>query len=265
MGNIKHVLTIAGSDTCAGAGLQADIKTISALGAYALTVVTSLTAQNTRGVRAVLEQPPEFIQSQLDAILEDIRIDAIKIGMLGGSSAIKTVARCLAPLKVPVVLDPVMTAKSGDRLLDASAIGVLKDELLPLATVITPNIPETEELTGSRIEGLETMTAACQRLLGGGIPWVVIKGGHLSGDPVDVVGNGERISLLTRRRVGGNNNHGTGCTYSSAIAAGIAQGLAVPEAIDRARDYIQDALVNGFSIGKGVGVLDHFPRRLYQP
>lgn len=211
----------------------------------------------------MLEMPPWFIKSQLDAIFEDIRIDAVKIGMLGGSAAIKTVASYLAPLRLPLVLDPVMVAKSGDRLLEPSAVEVLKEQLLPLATVITPNLHETEELTGNSIDGLDNMVTACRQLLGWGIPWVVIKGGHLPEEPVDVIGHGENISLFKRRRVGGNNNHGTGCTYSSAIATGIARGLDVYEAISRAREYIQDALENGFAIGEGVGILGHFAG-LYQ-
>lgn len=253
-----HVLTIAGSDSCAGAGIQADLKTISALGAYGLSVITSLTAQNTRGVRAIQEIQPWFILSQLDAIFTDIRVDAIKIGMLGSSSTIEAVAEYLAPLNIPIVLDPVMAAKSGDRLLDPPAIETLKNIMLPLATVITPNLPETEELIGCPVKTLEDMEEACRRLLALGTPWVVVKGGHLEGNPVDVVGHGDKIFYLTNSRVASNHNHGTGCTYSSAIAAGIAMGLEYPKAISRARAYVQHALEHGFAIGQGVGVLDHF-------
>jgi len=255
---MKHVLTIAGSDTCAGAGIQADLKTIGALGAYGLSVITSLTAQNTRGVGAIQDVEPWFIQCQLDAIFADIRVDSIKIGMLGNTSTIKIVAQYLATLDIPVVLDPVMTAKSGDRLLAASAISALKEQLLPLATVITPNLPETEELTGNTVENPEAMAEACRQLLAWGIPWVVVKGGHLEGDPVDMVGHGKELFCLNGPRVTGVNNHGTGCTFSSAIAVGIAQGLEIPEAITRARAYVQEALEHGFAIGCGVGVLGHF-------
>jgi len=255
---MNHVLTIAGSDSCAGAGVQADLKTISALGAYGLTVFTSLTAQNTREVGAIQELDPWFIHSQLDAIFTDIRVDAIKIGMLSSSSTITTIAQYLESVPVPIVLDPVMVAKSGDRLLQFSAINTLKDKLLPLATVITPNLPETEELTGHPVKSLEAMEKACRELLARGIPWVVVKGGHLEGEPVDVVGHDNEMIHLSGRRIAGNNNHGTGCTFSSAIATGIALGLAVPEAIARARDYLQEVLENGFAIGQGVGVLNHF-------
>jgi len=255
---VKHVLTIAGSDTCGGAGVQADLKTISAWGAYGLSVFTSLTAQNTRGVGAIQELEPWFIQSQLDAIFTDIAVDAIKIGMLGSSAIIATVAEYLEQFAVPIVLDPVMVAKSGDRLLQRSAINTLKKLLIPLATVITPNLPETEELLGHPVKTLEAMEEACHELLAWGIPWVVVKGGHLEGEPVDMVGHGDEIMQLSGKRVAGNKNHGTGCTFSSAIAAGIALGLAIPEAITRARDYLQTALENGFAIGQGVGVLHHF-------
>lgn len=253
-----HVLTIAGSDSCAGAGIQADLKTISALGAYGLSVITSVTAQNTRGVTGIQEMKPRFIQDQLEAVFTDIRVDAVKIGMLGSSAAIKAVAEYLAPLKLQIVLDPVMASKSGHRLLEPSAINALKDMMLPLATVITPNLPEAEELLGSPVRTLEEMEEACRRLLDLGTPWVVVKGGHLEGSPVDVVGHGDNIFHLVNSRVTGSNNHGTGCTFSSAIAVGIARGFEYPRAISRARAYVQEALENGFAIGQGTGVLDHF-------
>lgn len=253
-----HVLTIAGSDSCAGAGIQADLKTIGALGAYGLCVITSVTAQNTRGVTGIQELEPRFIQNQLEAVFTDIRVDAVKIGMLGSSAAIRVVAEYLAPLNIPIVLDPVMAAKSGHRLLEPSAIDALKDMMLPLATVITPNLPETEELLGGPVRTVEDMEEACCRLLALGTPWVVVKGGHLEGNPVDVVGHDDHIFYLINPRVAGSNNHGTGCTFSSAIAVGIAQGFEYPQAISRARAYVQEALENGFAIGQGTGVLDHF-------
>lgn len=255
---MNHILTIAGSDSCAGAGVQADLKTISALGAYGLCVLTSITAQNTQGVGAIQELEPWFIASQLDAIFSDIRVDAIKIGMLGSSAITQVVADYLAPKDIPIVLDPVMVAKSGDRLLEPSAIDTLKRKLLPLAAVITPNLPEAEELVKFPVKSLTDMERACHQLLQWGTSWVVIKGGHLDGEPVDVIGHGDEIYHLTGRRIEGNNNHGTGCTYSSAIATGIAMGYQIPEAVRRAKDYIEMALEYGFAIGSGVGVLNHF-------
>lgn len=270
---MRHILTIAGSDSCAGAGVQADLKTISALGSYGLTVITAVTAQNTTGVQAVQEISPPIIEAQLKAIFSDIRVDAVKIGMLSGPEIIEVVSRFFASLHkgtsyagrytgLPVILDPVMVAKSGDRLLQLEAIEMMKTELFPLVRVLTPNIPEAEALLDMRVAGIEDMKKACGELLRMGPDWVVVKGGHLQEEPVDVAGSAEGIHLIGGKRVATNNNHGTGCTLSSAIAAFIGQGDDELRAIQKARAYIQLCLKHGFALGKGVGILDHFTGKL---
>ena len=270
---MKHILTIAGSDPCAGAGIQADLKTISALGAYGLSVITAVTAQNTRGVTGVQEIKPEIIRAQLEAVFADVRVDAVKIGMLGSSATIQVVAAFLRDLmadklqdmpvnyetgRLPLVLDPVMVAKSGDRLLEDEAVNSLINDLLPMAMVLTPNLPEAQTLLGSTIKDPAEMAEAGKKLVEMGPKWVVVKGGHLPGEPIDLVVGSDEVYELPGRRVAGHNNHGTGCTYSSAIATYLALGHPVPEAIRKAKGYVEASLVNGFSIGHGVGVLDHF-------
>jgi hydroxymethylpyrimidine/phosphomethylpyrimidine kinase len=270
---MKHILTIAGSDSCGGAGIQADLKTISALGGYGLSVITAVTAQNTRGVIGIQEIKPEIIRAQLEAVFSDVRIDAIKIGMLGSSTTIRVVAAFLNEVykgkfagvlpyhesgKLPLVLDPVMVAKSGDRLLEDEAVNSMISDLLPLATVLTPNLPETETLLGCKITQAPEMVRAGRKLIEMGPKWVVVKGGHLPGEPVDIVVGPDEVHELPGSRIAGNNNHGTGCTFSSAIATGLALGLPVNEAICRAKTYVEVSLRHGFSIGQGVGVLDHF-------
>lgn len=264
---MKHILSIAGSDSCAGAGIQADLKTISALGSYGLTVITAVTAQNTTGVLGVQEIAPEIVKAQLEAIFQDIRVDAVKIGMLSGTAVIEVVSSFFSFLhkengyqetKLPIILDPVMVAKSGDSLLQADAVGALKKQLLPQARVITPNIPEAEVLLGNKITTVDDMKDACSDLLKLGPDWVVVKGGHFEGEPVDVAANADEVHLIRGRRVATNNNHGTGCTLSSAIAAYIGQGYDELTAITRAKEYIQACLEHGFAVGRGVGILDHF-------
>ncbi|NIR32160.1 MAG: bifunctional hydroxymethylpyrimidine kinase/phosphomethylpyrimidine kinase [Gammaproteobacteria bacterium] len=260
---VPHALTIAGSDSGGGAGIQADLKTFSALGAYGASVITALTAQNTREVRAIHDVPPEFIAVQMDAVFEDIRIDVVKIGMLGRPEVIEAVAAGLKRHQVArIVLDPVMVAKSGDRLLREEAVASLRANLVPLATVITPNLPEAgvlldESAAASEAE-METVSA---RLLELGPRWVLLKGGHLEGpDSVDVLCDRRQSTRYPARRVATRNTHGTGCTLSSAIAAHLAWGHEMPEAVARAKDYLNAALrtADALEVGGGRGPVNHF-------
>ena len=260
---IANALTIAGSDSGGGAGIQADLKTFSALGVYGASVITALTAQNTREVRAIHDAPPEFIAQQIDAVFDDIRIDAVKIGMLSRPEVIETVAAGLERHGVTkMVLDPVMVAKSGDRLLADEAVDALRERLLPLATLVTPNLPEAAVLLGEDaiIEG-DDMAAACERLLALGPAWVLLKGGHLKGpESSDLLMGGGVSRRFTAPRVPTANTHGTGCTLSSAITAGLAQGLDMVQATARAKDYVTEALkaADRLDVGTGHGPVHHF-------
>ncbi len=260
---IANALTIAGSDSGGGAGIQADLKTFSALGVYGACVVTALTAQNTCELRAIHDVPAEFIATQIDAVLDDIRIDAIKIGMLNRTEVIDTVAAALERHRAGcVVVDPVMMAKNGARLLHADAVTTLRQRLLPLATVITPNLPEAGVLLDEPPPTDESeMTATCKRLAELGPRFVLLKGGHLdTAQSVDVLYDGRRIVHLPAVRISTRNTHGTGCTLSSAIAAYLARGLEVPEAVARAKDYVTAALraADALTVGKGQGPVHHF-------
>lgn len=262
---IYNALTIAGSDSGGGAGIQADLKTFSALGVYGASVITALTAQNTREVRAIHDAPPDFIAQQIDAVFDDIRIDAVKIGMLNRPEVIETVAAGLERHRVSkLVLDPVMVAKSGDRLLAAEAVDALRERLLPLATLITPNLPEAAVLLGEEAKVIEfDMAAACKRLLALGPRWVLLKGGHLEGpESADLLigGGGGKTRRFTAPRIATANTHGTGCTLSSAIAAGLARGLDVTEAAGRAKDYVTAAIkaADRLDVGAGHGPVHHF-------
>ncbi len=260
---IANALTIAGSDCGGGAGIQADLKTFSALGVYGASVITALTAQNTREVRGILDAPPEFIAQQIDAVFDDIRIDAVKIGMLSRPEVIEAVAAGLIRHGVAkLVLDPVMVAKSGDRLLAPEAVATLRERLLPLATLITPNLPEAAVLLAEDpITAESEMADACRRLLALGPEWVLLKGGHLEGpESVDLLIGGEQTQRFAAPRVATANTHGTGCTLSSAIAAGLAQGLDMIEATARAKDYVTAALqaADRLDVGAGHGPVHHF-------
>lgn len=263
---IPNVLTIAGVDPSGGAGVLADVKTISALGGYACGVITALTAQNTRAVAGVLPIAPEFIAAQLDTLLADVRVEATKLGMLGESAVIATVAERLIYWKCArVVLDPVMVAKSGDALLAKSAIGELRESLLPLAFVVTPNLPEAGVLLERRApESIREMQAAAERLhakMGSGERWVWLKGGHLPGsDATDVLFNGDRMAELAQARIETKNTHGTGCTLSAALATLLARKVAMPEAARQAKSYLTDALkaADQLQVGQGHGPVHHF-------
>ncbi len=263
---ISHfrALTIAGSDSGGGAGIQADLKTFSALGCFGMSAITALTAQNTRVVTGILPTPPEFIGRQIDAVMEDIGVDAVKIGMLHSPEVIMVVADKLAQWNCPnVVVDPVMISKSGDKLLLDDAVAALKETLLPLATVITPNLPEASVLLGRPIETAEDMPGAAKDLAELGAANVLVKGGHLTGsESHDLLYENESQAMveLPGTRIDTPNSHGTGCTLSSAIAAGLAKGLTLEAAVKQAKLYIIGALKAGaaYKTGKGHGPVHHF-------
>jgi hydroxymethylpyrimidine/phosphomethylpyrimidine kinase len=252
-----RVLIVAGSDSSGGAGIQADIKTVTALGGYAATALTALTAQNTLGVFGIVPVEPDFVRQQMDAVLNDIGADCIKTGMLHDAAIIAAVSECLATLPpVPLVVDPVMVATSGAALLDANAVDALK-QLMARATVVTPNIPEAEALLGRRI-GANDMRDAAAALAARGPKVVMLKGGHLPGDMVrDVVVEGGESWVLESRRIETRHTHGTGCTLASAIAIGLAQGMAMRAAITRAHAFVQQAIRTAPGYGQGHGPLNH--------
>ncbi len=255
---IKKVLTIAGSDCSGGAGIQADIKTITAHKMYAMSAITALTAQNTTGVYGVLDVTPEFIGQQIDCIFSDIRPDAVKIGMVSNSKIINVIANKLIEYKAEnVVIDPVMVATSGSRLLCDEAMEALITKLLPLGTVITPNIPEAETLCGFEIHTESDMTEAAKKIsnaVGGGI---LIKGGHSQSAANDLLYIGGKSHWFNSERVNNPNTHGTGCTLSSAIACNLAAGCTLDQSIANAKEYITGALKAGLNLGKGSGPLEH--------
>ena len=255
-----RVLAIAGSDSGGGAGIQADIKTITALGGYAATAITALTAQNTLGVFGVVDVAPEFVRQQIELVLDDIGADAIKTGMLSKAAVIAEVAATLeriAPV-VPLVVDPVMVAKGGHKLLDEAAHDALLRLLIPRATLLTPNIPEAEVLTGLVIANPEAMIEAGRALLARGARAVLVKGGHLDHpEVIDVLVTAAGVEAFTGPRFPGASTHGTGCTLSSAVATGLAQGLALREAVTRALNYVREAIRSAPGYGKGHGPLNH--------
>ncbi|MGF1626538.1 MAG: bifunctional hydroxymethylpyrimidine kinase/phosphomethylpyrimidine kinase [Alphaproteobacteria bacterium] len=256
-----RVLIIAGSDSGGGAGIQADIKTVTALGGYAMTAVTALTAQNTLGVHGVVAIDPDFVAQQIDVVLADLGADAIKIGMLANAAIAATVADRLAPLagRIPVMLDPVMIAKGGSRLLEDAAIALIRDRLLPLARVVTPNAPEAEVLSGLPVRTPADTLPAGRALLARGTAWALMKGGHLEGDRlVDrLVGPEGFDRSFTDARIDTAHTHGTGCTLASAVAVGLAQGLDVAEAVACARAYVRRAIETAPGYGAGHGPLNH--------
>jgi hydroxymethylpyrimidine/phosphomethylpyrimidine kinase len=256
------VLSIAGSDSGGGAGIQADLKTISALGCYGMTAITAITAQNTQGVRAIHGVPPEMLRDQIDAVVSDIGVDAVKIGMLHSPEVVDVVAQAIARYQLRhVVLDPVMVATSGDRLIATETVQVLVQKLFPLVSVITPNLDEAELLLGRPIAGVEDLSEAAQALLALGAPAVLLKGGHLSGaEVVDLLLQpGQTPLRLASQRIESRNVHGTGCTLSSAIAAHLALGLDLSQAVTQARAFILRAIASGADVqtGHGHGPLNH--------
>jgi hydroxymethylpyrimidine/phosphomethylpyrimidine kinase len=254
-----RVLVIAGSDSGGGAGVQADIKTLTALGAYAATAITALTAQDTSGVKAVLPVPADFVRRQVALALDDPGADAVKTGMLGGAEAIAAVAAELRErLRLPLVLDPVMVAKGGATLLQTEALGVLIAELIPLATLLTPNLPEAETLLGTSIADEAGMHRAAEALLALGAPAVLLKGGHLPGGTVtDLLATPDGIERFSAPRIESRHTHGTGCTLASGIAAGLAQGMGLRQSVVRARAYVRLAIETAPGFGVGHGPLNH--------
>ena len=253
-----RVLIVAGSDSGGGAGIEADIKTVTALKGYAATAITALTAQNTQGVSAIFPVPPDFVRQAMVAVLSDIGADCVKTGMLHDAGVIAAVADTLAALTpaVPLVVDPVMVATSGTRLLDEGAIAVLKARLIPRATLLTPNLPEAEMLLGRPIAGADAMIEAAEALRALGAGAVMLKGGHLPGDLLrDVVVEAGARYVLESRRIPTRHTHGTGCTLASAIATGLAQGMALRAAIERAHGFVQRAIAAAPGYGKGRGPL----------
>lgn len=255
-------LTIAGSDSGGGAGIQADLKTFSALGVFGTSAITAITVQNTQGVRDVEDISPHIVAGQIDALYQDMEIGAAKIGMVSRIDTIMAIAGALRRHKVRPVLDPVMVATSGDRLLQADAIEALRSELLPQAIIVTPNLPEAALLSGRPVaEDEAQMIAQAESLLETGASAVLIKGGHGTGpESTDLLLDGSSLTRLSRPRIDTPNTHGTGCTLSAAIAAGLARGLPLAEAVAQARDYLHQALQAGtdLAIGKGSGPVHHF-------
>lgn len=255
---MKTVLTIAGSDCSGGAGIQADLKTMLANGVYGMSAVTALTAQNTTGVYGIMEVSPEFLAAQLDCIFQDIRPDAVKTGMVGSSGLIRVIGQKLKEYHGDnIVVDPVMVSTSGSRLLQEEAMEALKTVLLPLAAVITPNIPEAEVLASMKISNGEDMERAAVRIHDAFGCAVLCKGGHRINDADDLLYDGREMTWLRGRRIHNPNTHGTGCTLSSAIASNLAKEMDLKEAVLRAKNYISGALEAGLDLGRGAGPMDH--------
>ena len=258
-------LTIAGSDSSGGAGIQADLKTFAAHGVFGTSAVTAVTAQNTCGVGTWQSLPVDLIVAQIDAVLSDIGTDAVKVGMLANAEIVEAVASVIGSLNLrAVVVDPVMIAKGGERLLEEDAVDAMRACLLPRAHIVTPNIPEAEVLSGLRIRTVDEMREAGRRILALGPPVVLVKGGHLDGEEcVDVACTAAETFEVRGPRFASRNTHGTGCTLSSAIAANLALGLSDREAIERAREYLAGAIEHAPGLGRGHGPLNHFWRAVY--
>ena len=255
---MKTALTIAGSDCSGGAGIQADLKTMTTNGVYAMSVITALTAQNTTGVRAIQETTPAFLKQQIDAIFEDIFPDAVKIGMVANSELIRVIAERLRFYKAKnIVVDPVMVATSGSALMKNDAVHTLIEELLPIAALVTPNIPEAEILSGLKIGNKEDMLAAAKKIGDTYHCSVLLKGGHSINDANDLLYADGEMVWFEGRRIDNPNTHGTGCTLSSAIAANLAKGFSLTESVQKAKDYISGALSAMLDLGQGSGPMDH--------
>lgn len=256
---LKNALTIAGSDSSGGAGVQADMKSFIANGCYAMSVITAITAQNTQGVFAVQDIDPEIIEAQINAVFDDIKVDVVKIGMVSVPATISIIAKRLTHYQAkPIVLDPVMISKSGYDLLQPEAKESLKKKLLPLATVITPNIPEAEELTGLKIESIADMEVACHKLADIGVKAILIKGGHRIEDATDVFFDGKDITYFPAKRVDTKNTHGTGCSLSSALAAQLTTGKSLTDAVKAAKEYVYNGILHAEDLGHGWGPINHF-------
>lgn len=258
---MKKLLSIAGSDCSGGAGIQADLKTFAAHFAFGMSVITAVVAENTRRVISMEEVAPDLIRDQITAVFEDMGADGVKVGLLPGAEAILAVAEKLREYQVQnAVIDPVMVAKGGHPLSRPEALETLKREIVPLAFVLTPNLPEAEALTGLRIETTEDMERAARRLYEMGAKNVLVKGGHLEGDALDLLYDGAEYHRFSAPRLNTKNTHGTGCTLSSALAANLAHGMPLTEAVAAAKRYVTEAIAQALPIGKGHGPLNHFYR-----
>ena len=255
---MKTALTIAGSDSSGGAGIQADIKTMTMNGVYAMSAITALTAQNTTGVRGILESTPEFLKQQIDAVFEDIYPDAVKIGMVASSELIRVITNRLRYYDAKnVVVDPVMVATSGSALMKTDAVQTLIAQLLPIAAVVTPNIPEAQVLSGMEIQSREDMHTAAKKIGDSYGCAVLLKGGHSINDANDLLYANGNFTWFEGKRIDNPNTHGTGCTLSSAIASNLAKGYTLPESVKKAKDYISGALAAMLDLGQGSGPVDH--------
>jgi len=261
---MKHLLSIAGSDCSGGAGIQADLKAFSACGTYGMSVITALTAQNTQGVQTIFDVPPDFVRAQLDAIFNDIIVDGVKIGMLSSPGILEVVADFLKTHRIPIlVVDPVMVSKSGHSLLHPEAVDALIRLLLPLADLITPNIPEAEVLANVKIQSLQDMELAAHRILELGARAVLVKGGHRDAAPTDVLVTAEKTLHYSGQRLSQKHTHGTGCSLSSACTAFWAISGNLDESVGKAKDYVATGIYHGLNIGHGTGPIHHF-QDLYQ-
>jgi len=252
-----RVLTVAGSDSGGGAGIQADLKTMLALGAHGMSVLTAVTAQNSLGVQGAWELPVEAVRTQYRSVVDDIGVQAVKTGMLSSPALVEAVAELLAGTDAPVVVDPVSVSKHGDPLLAEDALDAVRTKLLPVATVATPNLDEVAQLTGLAVTDDADMLRAAERLLSFGPRWVVVKGGHLPGAAVDLLTDGTEEHWLRAPRHDNRHTHGTGCTLASAVAVGLARGRPVPDAVRQAKEYVTGAIAAGFALGSGIGPVDH--------
>ncbi|MEU2620162.1 bifunctional hydroxymethylpyrimidine kinase/phosphomethylpyrimidine kinase [Streptomyces sp. NPDC007157] len=255
--SLPRVLTVAGSDSGGGAGIQADLKTMLALGVHGMSVITAVTAQNSVGVQGAWELPVAAVRAQYRSVVDDIGVDAVKTGMLASAELVETVAELIAGTDAPVVVDPVGVSKHGDSLLAASALDSVRTRLLPLATVATPNLDEVAQLTGLKVESETELRRAAAAVLSYGPKWVLIKGGHLPGEAVDLLTDGTDEFRLRAPRHDNRHTHGTGCTLASAIASQLAKGRSVPEAVAAAKEYVTGAIAAGFALGAGIGPVDH--------
>ncbi|WP_433452807.1 bifunctional hydroxymethylpyrimidine kinase/phosphomethylpyrimidine kinase [Streptomyces sp. CA-142005] len=260
-----RVLTVAGSDSGGGAGIQADLKTMLAFGVHGMSVVTAVTAQNSRGVQGAWELPVEAVRAQYRSVADDIGVQAVKTGMLASAELVEAVAELISATDAPAVVDPVGVSKHGDPLLAASALDSVRTKLLPAATVATPNLDEVAQLTGVRVESEDDLRRAAAAVLEYGPRWVLIKGGHLAPDAaraggnqaVDLLTDGSSEHWLRAPRHDNRHTHGTGCTLASAVASGLAKGQSVPEAVTAAKEYVTGAIAAGFALGAGIGPVDH--------
>lgn len=265
MTHVACVLTIAGTDPSGGAGIQADLKTFQELKSYGMSVITSVVAQNTTGVQDVHHLPAEMIEQQLDSVFTDMPVHAFKTGMIANKDMMKVIGEKVVNQKAPFVMDPVMVATSGDPLIAANARDYLREQLLPLTTLVTPNIPEAAYLTGEKIESLNDMEHAAEQIVAEyGAGAALVKGGHLEGDAIDFLYDGNKIHTFSSKRIDTKNTHGTGCTYSAAITAYLGQGVPLLDAVKQAKEFVTAAIKDSFDLGHGNGPTNHFATRAHE-